>query len=200
MKFEKKFVHCMYDEELVGKTCVFADDMPSLRVHVIKCDDAFIGVLQAPPLKPGNSVDELMYPFYRNDDNECYKFIYYDPNLECKIAYEQGKMIQYFDSGEWFDVVNPVWNPDIEYRVKPIPDDDKYVPYESVTEMLCDNFNVDNVEDIKNCIWLRSKADTSIRFMITGTDVNQVMVDSTWLTPSELLDDYLWDDYTVIGK
>ncbi len=207
MEFDKKFVHCVWDSSLVGKLCVFADDIPCLRKRVEQYVAEYIGVLQesiasvcGTDIRP----EDLVFPFCMSDDKH-YKFVYYDPNLECKIAHEQGRTIQFrsilSEDGVWTDVDDPMWSDTDEYRVKPEYDgESEYVPYDSVSEMLCDNFNVDNVEDIKNCIWVRPKTDTSVRYMITGIDINQVMIDSIWLNPSQLLDDYLWDDYTAIGK
>ena len=200
MEFEKEFVRCMYDEELVGKTCIFADDLPSLREHVATCDNDYIDTLAAPSISGDESMDDMRFPFYTTKANECYRFVYYDPNLECKMAFEQGKQIQYYDSGEWFDVPVPTWKPDIEYRVKSDVSENKYIPYNSVSEMLCDEYNVDNVEDIKNCIWVRLKENTSIRYMIIGMDLDMVLIDGVWTKLPELFEKFLWDDFTVIGK
>ena len=202
MEFDKKFVHCVYEEELVGKTCVFADDIATLKVSVEACDEHYIAILGAHnnTLNP----DELTFQFYNEKIGTSYRFVYYDPNFEVKIAHEQGKQIQYFSDDEWHDVDDPTWNPDIQYRVKPdepASDDVRaYVPYESVSEMMYAHFNVDCVEDIKNCIWVRPKDDTSVRLMVTGMDVDRVLVDDAWIELPDLLEQFLWDDYAPIGK
>ena len=53
-----------------------------------------------------------------------------DPNAECKAAFAEGKVIQYFSKSghDWLDCdpCPPSWLPYYEYRVKPDP-----VPYAS---------------------------------------------------------------------
>ena len=125
MEFEKKFVHCMWDESLVGKLCVFADDIPDLKQHVERCDPHYIAVLQA--AIRNTDMDTLVYPFYKDANaNTGYRFVYYDPNLECKIAHEQGKQIQFRsdntdDTDDWVDAKEPTWSERLEYRIKPEP-------------------------------------------------------------------------------
>lgn len=138
MKFDKKFVHCVWDGSLVGKLCVFSDDVPDLKQRVERCDPHYIAVLQVGI--HDMDMDTLAYPFYKDANAHTgYRFIYYDPNLECKFAHEQGKQIQYFDNEEWLDVVNPSWLPDTKYRVKP----DKWY----VHDMAGGKFYKDNSSD-----------------------------------------------------
>ena len=121
MEFEKKFVHCTWDDSLVGKLCVFADDIPDLKQRVERCDSNHIAVLQVPDYS--TDMDALAYPFHKYiNANKGYRFVYYDTNLECKIAHEQGKQIQFrTHDGKWEDVTEkPLWHEGIEYRVKPL--------------------------------------------------------------------------------
>lgn len=200
--FDKRYLVMPDDESIVGKKVFYNDNLSDLIKEVEQGD-----------LSQVNTLDNIIDTDYKETDfcfevnNAAWCLIYYDPNYEAKVAYSQGKIIEYRRKGndEWNVSADGVVDEGhYEYRVKPDePASDaerKYVPYDSVSEMMYDHFNVDCVEDIKNCIWLRSKSDTNMRFMITGTDVDEVMVDSIWLNPSQLLDDYLWDDYTAIGK
>lgn len=194
--FDKKYLVMPDDTGIIGKRVFYADHFDTLIIDVESGNASRTGMLDG-------IITNCAFPFYINDSR--WSLCYYDPAYEAKAAYSQGRTIEYRRKGtdEWHISTGGVVDEEhYDYRVKPDAPvhEYKYVPYDSVSEMMYDHFNVDCIEDIKNCIWLRSKADTSIRFMVTGIGINQVMVASVWLNPSQLLDDYLWEDYTAIGK
>ena len=114
--FDKKYVHFVWDDSLVGKKCIYADDIDKLIARV-NAGDWELTTIRTPP--KDMDISFVSYPFYMEDIEEPYRFVYIDPNYECKIAFTQDKQIQFYDGGEWCDINNPTWNPDIEYRVKP---------------------------------------------------------------------------------
>ncbi len=117
--FDKRFVYLEWDDKLEGKKVFIGDTLPQLRVSVNGHLDSLQGVSK-------NVSDDSFYPFI----SPCgirYAMVYYDPNYSCKVAYAQGKKIQFKfrhdgDGGEW-KPCTPQWRDDCEYRVKPeMPD------------------------------------------------------------------------------
>lgn len=114
-KFDKKFVHFMWSDELKGKKCFLSDYIGELKSVVEQQDEMYIDTI----------IDEYSpnYPF-NTKVKGFFALAYYDPYYELKVAEEQGKTIQYLVKvmgGErWEDVHEPVWNDVPEcYRIKP---------------------------------------------------------------------------------
>ena len=111
-KFEDRFVHFTWDESLKDKRCFVADDISKLksefkdgcRETVIDCSDED-------------------FPF--ETEGNYFRFAYYDPRYDVKVAYEEGKQIQYKakDTGRWCDwddsLSKCIFVDNVEYRVKP---------------------------------------------------------------------------------
>ena len=121
IKFEERFVHCFWNDELEGKKGFFADTMGGLKDTVESNDKDWFGKIYK---NPNNS--QISYPFGFEEFNgikNCYQFCYYDPLYEMKVAYEEGKTIQHLSklTDEWVDCeCRPLWNGDsTEYRIKP---------------------------------------------------------------------------------
>ena len=118
IEFEPKYVHCFWDDELEGKKGFVDDTIGGLK-NVVESNnkDWFDKIWK----NPNNS--QISYPFSFEDDSgvrDCYQFCYYDPYYELKVAYEQGKTIQYKNSlNLWTDISEPHWGEDTEYRIKP---------------------------------------------------------------------------------
>lgn len=111
--FDKEFLVMPDDEDIIGKQCIFANTLPSL---IDKVESADIDM----NLETGVAIENVeQFPFVAS--NTEYRLCYYDPNYECKVAYSQGKKIQYRTYlGEWVDVVDkPLWCVRDVYRVKP---------------------------------------------------------------------------------
>lgn len=49
------------------------------------------------------------------------------PHHDCIVAWAKGAEIQYFvdDEGGWLDALTPLWNPVVQFRVKPSEDEAK---------------------------------------------------------------------------
>ena len=62
--------------------------------------------------------DSAQWPFTVGDIG--WHLAYYDPNYECKLAYETGEKIQVLsdEAGEWLDEESPDWTRQ-KYRIKP---------------------------------------------------------------------------------
>lgn len=108
-KFEKEFVHFMWDDKLKGKKVFYADDIDTLIRDVADGKDMHI-------VKESEFSD---VPFEVNGDS--WTFCYYDPYSELKLAHEQGKTIQAHVSGNmWVNIKEPSWEERPEcYRIKP---------------------------------------------------------------------------------
>lgn len=109
--FDKEFVYFMWDDELRGKECFYDDDIAELMQSVNENKTDFKGCLE-----PNTTIT---YPFL--EGKTCWRFAYYDPNYECKVAYSEGKKIQHRRKGEkdWYEST-PAWDPRYEYRIKPV--------------------------------------------------------------------------------
>lgn len=93
--FNKKFVYFMWDDELTDKECFVADNIYDL-MHNVDVNDKKYKVIRNQKNGP--------FPFIT--ENTGYKFAYYDPTYEYKIAYNEGKQIQYQDIDlEWYDCI-----------------------------------------------------------------------------------------------
>lgn len=114
-KFDKKFVHFMWDDELEGKKGFFSDDIVTLCTDVSHNNRSWYGSAYSGADAPHQ---------FNYDDKYSFLFFYHDPYYELKVAEEQGKTIQYLVKvmgGErWEDVHEPIWN-DVpnNYRIKP---------------------------------------------------------------------------------
>ena len=112
--FDKKFVHFMWDENLKYKKGLVHDNIEAIK-RIVNSD--------------GGNTDVIDYsendenPFKEEGCSTKYKFAYYDPNYECKIAYNEGKQIQAklngFEDKDWIDVKNPTWESNFIFRIKP---------------------------------------------------------------------------------
>lgn len=97
MEFEQEFVRFMPDNELKGKKVIYADDIIALQERVLEYvsgnGENFIGIV--------TGVHEAEFPFGVNGN--VWRFVYYDPYLELKKAYKQGKVIELYDEsdGTW---------------------------------------------------------------------------------------------------
>lgn len=111
-KFNKQYVHFMWDDELEGKEVLGADSIDLLESRVVNYNGS-IGVV----IKSSNSG----YPFSVNGTN--YRFVYYDPYFQVKLAHEQGKKIECKRKGNAWEYWNytpyPKWLDEYEYRIKP---------------------------------------------------------------------------------
>ena len=114
-KFEDKFVHFRWDDELKGKMVFFADSIKDLEENVCTGSEE-MKILDG-------RIPNSDYPLVVGRSS--WKFVYYDPNYDIKIAYEEGKTIQYKakDTGRWCDWDNSLGKcpflDDVEYRIKP---------------------------------------------------------------------------------
>lgn len=113
-EFEKQYVHFMWDSALEGKMVFLADFISDLQQRVENGD-----VYNYAKVVQGE--DKL--PFRKVISQSCWKFAYYDPHYGLKCAYEQGKVIQHFDTRNevWVDATNKLdWTDNVKhYRVKP---------------------------------------------------------------------------------
>lgn len=112
IKFEDKFVHFRWTDDLEGKKAFYADSLNQLE-HSVLYENA------RRHLHKSTSKE---YPF----EVACvgnWKFIYYDPNYDCKVAFNEGKTIQgrRFETNPWMDIISPTWDDEYEYRIKPKP-------------------------------------------------------------------------------
>lgn len=150
-KFETKYIHVKWSDELNGKHVFFADHSLYLKERVENNDIRYYKEVTR-----GGSY----LPFRTRYTEECWKFCYYDPYYDLKVALEQGKVIQ-VDTSEWKDLLFPFWdlNPE-RYRIKPEePDESKPVTNRELARWLahgngelffpevercCTNFNYDD--------------------------------------------------------
>ena len=118
--FNDKYIHFKWDDSLEGKKGFFSDSACNFKDYIYNPTTKERFYAEEIITK---SLDNEEYPF-EDPDGGKWKFVYYDPNYEAKIAWTNGNTIQYKDNdGVWHDLLSskPEWGA-IEYRVKP----DKY--------------------------------------------------------------------------
>ena len=113
--FEKKYIYCLWDDTLASKEAFFAEDVMNLRLNVEHNDNDYRDVLRF-------SGDE-MQPF--KSKKACmtnWKFAYYDPLYEWRLAAEQGETVQILFKDTWQDVLPDhdwIKHENETYRIKP---------------------------------------------------------------------------------
>lgn len=119
--FEKRYVHFMDDKSLEGVEGFFADDIANLVLSVEHNVRTWYGKIQ--------SIDYTLPYVFKYDDKTAFKFFYYDPNYEIKIAHENGKTIQVLYNSDWYDILpGHKWISHETYRIKPEPEKIKCSP------------------------------------------------------------------------
>lgn len=170
-KFEDKFVHFRYDDSLQGKRVFYADNIDNLERDVAEGEDCrvLIGASEA-----------TGYPFLMDRSYDVnWKFVYYDPNYDVKLAYEEGKQIQYkaIDAENWSN-----WDDSLgkcpfcewaEYRVKPEEgNDDKVLKW----------------TDLKVGDFITNGETTAIITAISSEGYPHIFIGYRWLADVELED------------
>lgn len=201
--FDKRFVHFMWEDELEGKEVICAETIDSLIMQVNNAYDVDGLVRNA------SSFGDC--PFQTVKGNRVYRFVYYDPNYECKRAYAEGKQIQYKfkDEEKWYDVNSRdkeniadegmSWFDDgLEYRIK--PEEPKSRPFEDTAEFILhyqQHFNAVCPPYAEPLIWVKDKDDN--RHLIRSYSEKCVFIDTLCLTMKDLFDDYVFLDSSPCG-
>ena len=204
--FNKRFVHFMWDDMLIGKVGFTADSIGALKDNINCYNHGNV------PVAKSNDDD---YPFQKvNDDDNFWKFFYYDPKLEVKKAYLEGKKIQYFNGGTWHDlnlsdledirVDGLGWFDDyFEYRIKPEVEKN-YRPFKDTNELIqywVGKFTTGTIiEDnlTKPLIWVRAKG-TSNCYLVGGFGDFDIYVKGVWMHFDNLCKKYEFLDGTPCG-
>lgn len=195
--FDKQYIYLEWDNILEGKEVLVADTLSELRKRVYVGKNDFLCTVKK------NDGD---YPFIVNE--VLYAFAYYDPNYTCKLAYMQGKMIQYRNkdsSDPWKDCSEePFWTEACEYRVKP-EQEKKWRPFKSIEELkqAWENKRVPCVcsELVEPHIWVRKKS-SGITSMINSYDYRNSKYPIVVLgrkSMQELFDEWEFLDGTPCG-
>ena len=114
-KFDKRFIHCVWDESLKEKRCFLADSIVELQERVESNNTKFLYTV----VKQYHGD----YPFQVSYDL-VFTFCYYDPYYDLKVALEQGQTLQIqTDENTWEDIegecdftIEPQY-----FRVRPFP-------------------------------------------------------------------------------
>lgn len=198
--FNKRYVYFEWDEILLDKEVIIADDIFTLK------RDVNLGEKGAKIHYTNN----VVAPFnYDNGDIFGKKFAYYDPNYEVKIAYSQGKAIECKSEANttWLLSVCPTWDEHLLYRVKP---EEKYVRFENIEELIsawekkC--HSIERRPDyMMPLIWIKNNKTKAVH-MITEFFPNktyndsEIGTESDYLTLKELFELYTFLDDTPCGK
>lgn len=106
MRLDKRYVHCMWDDELDGKEVVVAD---------------YISEIQQWKRTEVHWSGDEDFPFRGEETGSKYAYAYDDPLLDYKLAYERGETVEYATGArpdEWYAVTDGHdWNPACKYRV-----------------------------------------------------------------------------------
>lgn len=195
--FDKKFVYLEWNDCLKCKKVLVCDGLQLMRRQVndgtakLRCVE-------------DNSRNSELCPFI----DECgtsWALVYYDPNYECKVAYAQGKIIQYKShySFEWKDCDDPKWSDKYEYRVKPEEPEKKWRPFKDIQELRnawSDKAGL-SVDYEEPMIWVRDKERPDITRLIIAfnADHKSVSLAGYWCALESLFNDYEFLDGTPCG-
>ena len=194
--FNKKYVHFMWSDELNGKECFVADRIDVLRDYV----ERNVTVAKINVLKSDYESTPFTYIEEANVFNKDYIFAYYDPNYECKVAFNEGKTIQVKNCrNEWIDC-NPTWNKEYEYRIKP-ETEKKYRAFKNTDELINYVLKRDNIPINKNArlplIWVKSSS--GVKMLITGFSEHEVLVSGELYSLAWLCENCTFLDGTKCG-
>lgn len=109
--FDVDHVHTVLsDGALMEKRVFVADDLPALRERVEQNLDRVLVTWSRDEVRP-----------FRDGSGHDWRFAYYDPLYDLKLAYSLGADIEFLaDGDEWTKVDDPLWNrPSYMYRVAP---------------------------------------------------------------------------------
>lgn len=110
MEFKPEYVRCTWSPELEGKEVSFSDSIDDLYQEVVNSKD------NRTLCEKSKSID---YPFKCGIQN--WRFVYYDPFFDLKLAREQGKVIErlWKSEQEWEEWIDDEFPGDLAlYRIK----------------------------------------------------------------------------------
>lgn len=122
--YDKKFLYADWDSGLEGKEVFVADTIVAFTDEDLKPRKARVHKTNL--RNPGN-------PF-TDEDGVPYRYAYFDPNYDLKVAHDEGKRIQRLAEAGWFDEPFPLWADGVEYRVKPEHEDKNIVVCDEILE------------------------------------------------------------------
>lgn len=206
--FNDKYIHFKWEDYLEGKKGFFSDSACNFKDYI--CNPTTKENFYAEEIIT-RSLDNEEYPFEDPDGGQ-WKFVYYDPNYEAKIAWKNGNEIQYKDNdGIWYDLLSskPLWGA-IEYRIKPDRDtkQKQYRPFKDINELrlywrnthslIADQFFV----DCEPLIWVKFK-NLNYKVMINGfyEESNKIILSSSHApyTLQELYNEFTFIDGKPFG-
>ena len=103
--FDKKFVYFMWDDKLKDKSAFCANSIPDLTSVVNSENQDYFHTLS----RSLNSA----WPFHSEEKLCDWRFIYYDPLYNYKVAFNRGGIVSYRSKGSsdlWIRVTHPMWD------------------------------------------------------------------------------------------
>lgn len=191
--FDKKFLYVEWDDCLQGKDVLLCDDIVYLRqgdLNFEKCEN-------------GGGLVKV----FKNADGMFFRFAYYDPNIELKIAFLQGKkIIAWFKSdGLKAGEIDDVSTLDDDGYVFEIVEEkeEKYIPFDTVESLIEYWIKKMNIKLPENCnpfIWVRNKL-TKEEVIITGYNrqTDYIYVDDDFQSLESLFEKYEFLDGSPCG-
>ena len=144
--------------------------------------------------------------YFQGTYDECHKYCTERKDYpELMYAWENGKTIQFKSVYSWEDIINPAWETQYEYRIK--PECKEYVPFDTVQELIdyWDEKHPSNrPSDTLPLIWIKNK-DKDRRYFITeyyfdnhfDADVSTSLCE---LSLKDLFEEYTFLNGAAIGK
>lgn len=197
--FDIKYVYMDWDDVLKGKKVLVGDILKILRNNIN-------GMSLAATCVEPNGGSKSLYPF-EDSSGTAWALAYYDPNYECKVAYKQGKVIQFRYHGTsdeaWAYCTGvPKWLDACEYRVKP----EKWRSFKDIQELKNTWYrrvvDCEPIDFIEPMIWVRSKSNTTSTYLITHYCENMGVVHLCGYLNvglEQLFEDYEFLDGTPCG-
>lgn len=200
--FNPKFVHFMWDDELEGKMGFVADNINDLQ--------DFVDGTHYKPAVVSRSDKSDCFPFKIKDDNGNgmnFKFFYYDPLYEFKLAQKQGKTVQCMTTinvkNGWADMSDS-WNwninPDTKYRIKPEKDLRPFKDIQELKNAWSDKAGL-SADYEEPMIWVRRKGGNENR-LINAYNYGggaELRICADWVSLKQLFEQYEFIDGTSCG-
>lgn len=178
--FDKKYVHVAWDDVLDGKRVFVGDTLGQLLSRF--CTDSGTFVCKAYninadefPFKTVNQLEEAM----------TWRFAYYDPYLELRVAEHQGKVIQVLTGCEWRDLNHgAIFHrlPEM-YRIK--PEGNTLVTNRQLARWLAKGNGEFCIKGLELCcverVYNADEADTAVDSNV----VVRTWDDDTWYAPTK---------------
>ena len=96
-KFEEKYIHRLWNGDLLGKRVFYSDSIPKLARYVEENDERFVGIVVG--------TNNTTYSFHIKD-KENYMFVYFDPDYKFLADDDSKRLVTNRELAMWLSKGN----------------------------------------------------------------------------------------------